>query len=70
MEVEMWVRCVAAMVFASAGLFTLLALTGDGPVFAVKERQMVVLGAIGELPVGVTMANTLAVVGSTSTVAR
>jgi hypothetical protein len=60
MEVKMWVRCVAVGVVASLGLFSVLALTGEGPVVAVKERQMVALGAVGELPVGVRIAHGLA----------
>jgi hypothetical protein len=66
----MWVRCVGAVAFASLGLFSLLAVTGEGPIVAVKERQMVVLGAVGELPVGVHAVNKLVAARQAMTIAR
>jgi hypothetical protein len=70
LEVKMWVRCVSVVVLASLGLFSLLALTGEGPVLAVKERQMVALGAVGELPLGVQTTHKLVAAGQVVTIAR
>jgi hypothetical protein len=47
-----------------------MALTGEGPALAVKERQMVALGAVGELPVGVQITHKLVAAGQSVTIAR
>lgn len=48
----MVMRCLTVLLVLSSGLVGLLAAMGEGPVVAIKERQTIMLGATGELPVG------------------
>lgn len=65
----MLVRCMCVLMLSSAGLLAMFAAAGTGPALAVKERQIVVLGAVGELPVG-QAGRYVTAIGPSLTVAR